>query len=132
VLPPPEEFVWQSCADSYGRVLKGTYDAAAAQNAPYFTATNASELRTAVEQLLANVLSCTVTMNARVVGDASLGMVSVNGTPVAYMDPNGWILEADSVSVTLVGAACENFKATGDLHIAFPCDPMGRPVVVPT
>jgi hypothetical protein len=131
VLPPPEQFVWQNCADRYGRVLQGTYDAAATMNAPYFTATSTAELRTAVEQLLANVLSCTVQMNARVTGDASLGMVQVNGTSALYNDPNGWKLETDTVSVTLTGAACENFKATGDLHIAFPCDPMGRPIVVP-
>ena len=129
VEAPPEQFVWQSCADRYGRVLQGTYMAGAGGDAKYYTATNQAELTTAIQGLLNNVLSCTVEMNARVTGNAALGQVEVNGSSVGYQDPNGWQLEADTYSVTLNGAACETFKATGELHIAFPCDPQGRPIV---
>jgi hypothetical protein len=129
VEAPPEQFVWQSCADRYGRVLQGTYMAGAGGDAKYYTATNQAELTTAIQGLLNSVLSCTVEMNARVTGNAALGQVAVNGSSVGYQDPNGWQLEADTYSVTLNGAACETFKATGELHIAFPCDPQGRPIV---
>ena len=129
VHAPPEQFVWQSCADRYGRVLQGTYMPTGG-DAKYYTATNQAQLTSAIEGLLNNVLSCTVEMNARVTGNAALGQVAVDGTSVAYQDPNGWQLEADTYSVTLNGAACEAFKATGNLHIAFPCDPQGRPIVV--
>jgi hypothetical protein len=128
VVQPPEQFVWQSCADRYGRVLQGTY-AAAGGDAQYYTATSQTELTTAIQGLLNSVLSCTVEMNARVTGNAALGQVAVNGSSVAYQDANGWQLEADTYSVTLNGTACESFKMTGDLHIAFPCDPQGRPIV---
>ena len=129
VEAPPETFVYQSCADRYGRVLQGVYTPDAGGDAKYYTATSQAELTTAIQGLLNSVLSCTVEMNARVTGNAALGQVEVNGASVAYQDPNGWQLEADTFSVTLNGSACESFKTTGNLHIAFPCDPQGRPIV---
>ncbi len=134
VAPQPMEYPWQSCADAYTppRELKATYDTTGMPgNAPYFTAKNQAELTAAIQSLLNNVLSCTVQMNALVTGDASLGRVDVNGTPAVYQNPDGWQLEADNRSVTLVGKSCDAFKASGQLHISFPCDPTGKPVVVP-
>jgi hypothetical protein len=131
VAPPPEEFAWQSCADKYGRVLQGTYDTTGMPgDAPFYTAKNKAELTAAIQGLLNSVLSCTVQMNALVTGDASLGRVDVNGTPAIYQAADGWNLEADNRSVTLVGSSCAAFKASGQLHISFPCV-MGKPVVIP-
>jgi hypothetical protein len=81
--------------------------------------------------LLANVISCTVEMDARVTGNPALGTVTVGGNPVTYSDPNGWALDmATLYNVTLQGAACETFKAGAELHISFPCDPSGNPIAV--
>jgi hypothetical protein len=99
-------------------------------DAPFYTAKDQAQLTAAIAGLLNSVLSCTVQMNALVTGDASLGQVDVNGTPAAYQGADGWRLEADNRSVTLVGTSCDAFKATGQLHISFPCD-KGKPVVIP-
>jgi hypothetical protein len=131
VAPQPEEFAWQSCADKYGRVLQGTYDTTGMPgDAPFYTAKDQAQLTAAIAGLLNNVLSCTVQMNALVTGDASLGRVDVNGTPAVYQAADGWSLEADNRSVTLAGKSCDAFKASGQLHISFPCIP-GKPVVIP-
>jgi hypothetical protein len=131
VLPPPETFIWQSCADRYGRVLQGTYDAAATENAPFFTATSGAELRNAVEQLLADVLSCSFEMDAIVTGNPALGSVKVGAQAVAYGDPDGWKLEDNRYQVTLQGAACNLFKTARMIDISFPCDPLtGMPIAI--
>jgi hypothetical protein len=125
VQAPPEQYVWQSCADRYGRVLQGSYAAAGATPgaAPYFTATNRAELKTALQGLLNSVLSCTFDMNATVTGNPALGSVAVGATPAPYNDANGWRLEDNKFQVTLQGSACTAFKAGGtELHISFPCD----------
>ena len=72
----------------------------------------------------------TVDMDAIVTGDASLGNVTLGGTALAYNDPNGWMLESNAYSVTLVGTACTTFKAGSQLDIDFPCDPSGNPIAV--
>jgi hypothetical protein len=131
VLPPPETFIWQSCADRYGRVLMGTYDAAATEMAPYFTATSGAELRTAVEQLLADVLSCSFEMDAIVTGNPAIGSVKVGGQAVAYGEADGWKLEDNRYQVTLQGAACDLFKTARTIDISFPCDPLtGEPIAI--
>lgn len=125
VAAPPETFVWQSCADRYGRVLQGAYAAAgtAPGTAPYFTATNAAELKTALQGLLNSVVSCTFDMNARVVGNPALGSVSLGSDAVTFGDPNGWTLEPTMTQVTLQGTACSTFKAAEKpLSISFPCE----------
>jgi hypothetical protein len=133
VAPQPMEYPWQSCADAYTppRELKATYDTTGMPgDAPFYTAKDQAQLTAAIAGLLNNVLSCTVQMNALVTGDASLGRVDVNGTPAVYQAADGWSLEADNRSVTLAGKSCDAFKASGQLHISFPCIP-GKPVVIP-
>jgi len=133
VAPPPETFVWQSCADAYGRELQGTYDAAGMPGeAKFYTAENAAQLTSAIEELL-TALACTVEMDVRVTGNPALGsvLVGVGKEPQVYGDPNGWKLEDNRYQVTLQGAACEKFKAEQTLDINFPCDPLtGMPVAV--
>jgi hypothetical protein len=96
------------------------------------TATNATaELIAGFSALLNNAVSCTVDMDAIVSGDPSLGDVELTGQRLTYADPNGWILEPNSYSVTLQGTACSTFRAGGqNLSITFPCDASGNPIAV--
>jgi hypothetical protein len=90
-----------------------------------------TQLVSTLTGLLANVISCTVEMDAKVTGNPALGTVTVGGTPVSYADPNGWSLDMTTLyNVTLEGAACDTFKGGAELHISFPCDPSGNPIAV--
>ncbi len=98
------------------------------------TAGNAPDtLVTTLTGLLNNVISCTVELDAVVTGNPALGMVTVGGSPVAYNDPDGWMLDMTTLyDVTLTGAACATFKSGAPLDIKFPCDPLtGKPVAEP-
>lgn len=123
VAAPPDSLKYQSCTPT--QMLAGTYAGPAemAGTAKYFTAANPAELETALSGLLNSVVSCTYDMNAKVVGDASLGTVQVNGADVPYNTENGWKLEANQVQITLQGKACDDFKATpgAKLFVSFPC-----------
>jgi hypothetical protein len=134
VTPPPETFVYQSCADRYGRVLQGTYDTTGVPGtAPYYTATDSAQLTQAISDLLKAVLTCTFEMDVKVTGNPALGsvLVGVGATPVTYGDADGWKLEDNRYQVTLQGAACDRFKSEQTLDISFPCDPLtGLPIAV--
>ncbi|HLV66447.1 MAG TPA: hypothetical protein VKY73_11575, partial [Polyangiaceae bacterium] len=133
VEAPPAEYEYQQCVTMIGDGLQATYATTEDPGtAPYFTATSAEELKTAIEDLLKQVASCTFDMDVEVRGRASLGQVFVGAQEVPYDDPDGWRLESNRYQVTLQGAACELFQ-TGDheLNISFPCDPdTGEPVAV--
>jgi hypothetical protein len=138
VQAPPDSYLYQQCvapATGGGGVLQATYAAAGAApgTATAYAATNTAELRAAIQELLVNVISCTLDMNAIVTGNASLGSVTVNGTEVGFNDANGWSLETNMQQVTLSGSACETFKAgDADVSIIFPCDPeTGEPIADP-
>jgi hypothetical protein len=130
---PDCAFKYEACNDN---VLRATYvETAPASNLANIVDTTQGgapeTLVSTLTGLLANVISCTVEMDAVVTGDPALGMVSVGGNPVTYNDPNGWSLDmATRYSVTLTGAACDTFKGGAELHIAFPCDPSGNPIAV--
>jgi len=54
-------------------------------------------------------------------GDAGRGSVRLDGEPLAYQDPDGWVLVGQS-QVTLQGAACEAIRTGAtSLDIRFPC-----------
>lgn len=133
VQPPSETFVYESC--NQGELL-ATYTADAPDVGTPFTVDTRNEdakaeLVSTLTGLLANVISCTVEMDARVTGDPALGSVSIGGSPIAYGGPDGWSLDmATLYNVTLQGAACETFKAGATLDIQFPCDPSGKPIAV--
>jgi hypothetical protein len=123
VAAPPDSLKYQSCTPT--QMLAGTYAGPAETPgaAPFFTAANPAELETALSGLLNSVVSCTYDMNAKVVGDASLGTVQVDGVSVPYNTENGWKLEANQVQITLQGKACDDFKAKpgSKLVVSFPC-----------
>jgi hypothetical protein len=127
-------FKHESC--NQDQTLKATYTPAAPDVGTPFSvdtrnADATAELVSTLNGLLANVISCTVEMDAIVAGNPALGTVTVGGTPVAYGDANGWSLDmVTKYNVTLEGAACETFKGGAELHISFPCDPSGNPIAV--
>lgn len=140
VADPPESYKYQGCTagmDGGAGVVQATYASATGATpgaAPYFTATDAAELQTAILGLLNNVVSCTLDMNAIVTGNPTLGVVTVNGNPVPINDANGWILEPNNYQVTLQGTACETFKTVenSEVNVEFPCDPeTGEPIAEP-
>lgn len=120
VQQPPDGLKYQACTPT--QVLAATY-APTGGTAPYFTAANEAELKTALTGLLNSVASCTYDMNATVVGNPALGTVKINGVDVVYNDPNGWKLEDNKVQVTLQGTACDTFKSMvgAKLSVSFPC-----------
>jgi hypothetical protein len=137
VAPPPMSYWYEQCPAQASGVNPGTpqatyaADATLAGTSPFYTATTADELRTALNGLLSDVISCTVEMDAKVTGNPALGTVTVGGTPVNYSDPDGWTLDMTTLyTVTLQGAACETFKSGAVLNIEFPCDPSGNPIAV--
>jgi hypothetical protein len=116
-------------------VLLASYTPAAPDvGTPYHVDTAAADAQTkltaALSTLLSDAISCTVSMDAMVTGDASLGVVKVGGTAEKYNDADGWVLDQAATSVTLQGAACTSFKSGQDLQITFPCDPSGNPIAV--
>jgi hypothetical protein len=123
VQAPPDGLRYQACTPT--QMLAATYAAVGAPGgtAPYFTAANEAELKTALSGLLNSVASCTYDMNATVVGNPALGTVKINGVDVPYNDPNGWKLEDNKVQVTLQGTACDTFKSMpgAKLLVSFPC-----------
>jgi hypothetical protein len=125
---PGCQFKYEQC--NQGQTLKATYAADAPDvGVPFSVDTrNAdaqAELVSTLTGLLANVISCTVEMDAVVTGNPALGMVTVGGNAVTYDDPDGWVLDLMTrYTVTLQGAACETFKGGAALDIKFPCDPV--------
>ena len=127
-------FTHEAC--NQGGILLATYTPDAPDvGIPFPVDTSAqnatTKLVTALNELLANAISCTVDMDALVTGDPALGVVTLEGNALAFGAVDGWKLEDDLHSVTLQGAACETYKAGAKmLDISFPCDPSGNPIAV--
>jgi len=118
-----------------GNTLTATYAATAEDvGMPFAVDTTAAgaqaALTAALGALINQAVPCTFEMDVIVTGDPALGIVSVGSSPVPYNMPDGWALEADSFHVTLQGAACEAYRAGGEVSIDFPCDPSGNPIAV--
>jgi hypothetical protein len=126
-------FTHESC--NQGQQLLATYTPDAPDvGTPFAVDTSGGDatmkLVAALHQVLDNAISCTVDMDAIVTGNPALGIVSLEGSPLTFGDPNGWKLEDDQHSVTLVGTACDSYKAGAKkLDITFPCDTNG-PIAV--
>jgi hypothetical protein len=129
VVQPPAEYVYQKCVAPMGGA--GTLTAAYSPTggtAMALSATNASAIGPALEGLLTGFVSCTVDMNAIVVGNPALGTVTVtpmggSSRPVAINNEgDGWRIESNNYQVTLLGQACEDYKLSAEVNIQFPCD----------
>lgn len=119
-----DENGYQQCTGTPA-ARKAKYAAAgeAPGTAKFYTPSGQAELTSALTSLLNSVASCTFEMNALVTGDPSFGTVTVGTTNEAFGDPNGWKLEDNHYSVTLVGTACSLFQqGASALSIKFPCE----------
>jgi hypothetical protein len=100
----------------------GTGDAAGV-DAPYWVAGDDAGLRDALREIVGGVLSCVVNLEGRLMGDACLGRVLLNGREIPCGDENGW--EAvDSDTIELLGDACDELQSDSGatLTASFPCD----------
>jgi hypothetical protein len=90
--------------------------------APFYVATNPAQLTTAFNTIIGGVLSCDLKLNGHVdASDAPNGTVIVNGTTLTY--GTDWTLDADSVTIHLLGTACNMLKnvAASTVDATFPC-----------
>jgi hypothetical protein len=145
VSQQPMSYWYQQCATIASGTNPGTPLAtyvAAGQTpgtAQFFTATTQAELLSALTELLSTFVSCTFDMDGIVTGNAANSLVTLQGMPLTYGDAAaGWILEANKYQVTLMGTACEEYKAQSatqegaQVRIIFYCDPeTGRPEIEP-
>ncbi|HYQ27484.1 MAG TPA: vWA domain-containing protein [Polyangiaceae bacterium] len=129
VAPNTESYTYSECYKKTNGYT-ATYAPTVAEGgaAKYYTVT-AKDGTTAQTQIadailasLAQARSCTFNMDAQVTGDASLGVLTFNGSPLTFGDPNGWTLGADLTSVTLNGTTCDSWKKDGGkVNVNFPC-----------
>ncbi|HEX6766123.1 MAG TPA: vWA domain-containing protein, partial [Polyangiaceae bacterium] len=130
VQQPPADYCYQSCVAPNGGcgTLLATY-APTGGMSPYFVARNPTELQTKLSELLSDVVSCTIQLDATVSGtaDPSLARITVGGNAVPYNTPDGWILESTRDKITLQGGACMTFRGGAAVNVVFPCS-NGRPI----
>jgi hypothetical protein len=136
VEPEPMDYWYQQCAvQASGGTSPGTPLATYAATGmgstanPPLTASNPTEIRTKLTQLLSDVVSCSIQLDARVnaSADPALARVTVAGNPVTYNTADGWILEPTRDQITLQGAACTTFRGGASVNVVFPCQ-NGRPI----
>ena len=91
--------------------------------APLYTATSQDDLKNAFSTILTKLpRSCVFSLNGTVEAEnADQGTVVLDGQPLVYNDPNGWILKQPD-EVELTGTACTQVQDGNDeLKIDFPC-----------
>lgn len=90
--------------------------------ATYFQASDSAGLVDAFNTILRGVISCDFNLNGTVLeANAASGMVLIDGMPLVYGDPNGWVLVGAS-TVRLQGEACNTLKIqVTNVDINFPC-----------
>ena len=91
--------------------------------ATYYQANNKEALVTAFQAITGTISNCIFNLNGTVnPAQAGEGTVSLNGAPLGYQDPNGWVLSSND-AIQLQGAACDAVTQGGadTLDIAFPC-----------
>ncbi len=81
-----------------------------------------SELAEAFRAIAERARSCTFELDGRVgAGDAERGRVLLDGEPLDYESPDGWVLAGES-QIVLQGAACDSIRSgASSLDIRFPC-----------
>jgi len=79
-------------------------------------------LQSDLETLIHGVASCDIVLNGTVqVGEECSGRVTLNGSPIACNDPNGFIL-VDERHIRVQGTACEELlDHEADVRATFPC-----------
>jgi hypothetical protein len=91
--------------------------------APFFAPAGRAALRESIASILSGVRSCTFTLSQQVrAGKEGTGNVLLDGAPLVYGDPNGWLLTSGT-DVQLQGAACTQLQNdVENVEIFFPCE----------
>jgi hypothetical protein len=91
--------------------------------APFFAPAGRTALRDTLSSILSGVRSCTFTLTQQVrAGKEGTGNVLLDGVPLSYGDPNGWLL-SNGTDVQLQGTACAQLQRdVENLEIFFPCE----------
>jgi hypothetical protein len=90
---------------------------------PFFPTTK-DQLVQAFKDIIGPETACDVVLNGSVKpGNECMGLIKINGTPLACGDPNGWMLK-DPSTVSIQGSACDKYKAdlNAVLEADFPCE----------
>ena len=94
----------------------------ASGRAQFFIATNPTELTQAFSTIIGGVVSCDLRLDTRLdPKDAPGGSVTVDGRMLNY--PTEWNLDADGVTIHILGNACTMLKNAANpvVDAAFPC-----------
>lgn len=92
-------------------------------DAPYYVADDPAELAVAFDEITRPLRTCTFTLDGDVApAEWANGDVRLDGVPVSYDDPDGWVL-TDAHTLELQGAACDAFlgPTTPVLAAEWPC-----------
>jgi hypothetical protein len=90
--------------------------------APFFVATNPADLASAFQTIIGGVLSCDMTLSRPVnTTDGQGGTVKLDDVTLTY--GTDWTLDADGITIHLLGAACNKLKteANPSVDAAFTC-----------
>jgi hypothetical protein len=88
----------------------------------FYVATNPAALADALKQIFTDVRSCTFMVDGRINPNrAGTGVVTIDGMPITFEDPNGWRVNSET-EIEILGTACDTIKM-GDhnVEIRFPC-----------
>jgi hypothetical protein len=96
--------------------------ATGASAVPYYTTSNAADLKNAFLSIINGVLTCDLTLTGGIdVNHAAGGSVTLNGQTLTY--GTDWLL-VDPMTIRLQGAACDTLKTSLSPNIlaSFPCE----------
>ena len=99
------------------------FAANAGDAAPYFRPSSQDELKANIRAIILSARECVYALNGSVqAGKEASGVVTLNGAPLAYGDPNGWKLRSPT-ELELTGAACVKVKTEANVTLSakFPC-----------
>jgi len=90
--------------------------------APFYVATDATQLTDAFNTIIGGVVSCDLRLDSKLdPEDAPAGSVTIDGRTLTYMVD--WILAPDGVTIRILGNACTMLKTATNpvVDAAFPC-----------
>jgi hypothetical protein len=95
-----------------------------------YLATDREQLTKDLTALIGGLLPCSFDLDVALTNpaqDAPKGVVTLNGAPVPFDDPDGWKL-VDGDTIEFVGKACTDLRAgAADVKASFPCDVQTTP-----
>jgi hypothetical protein len=94
----------------------------ASGSAPFFIATNPTDLSNAFNMIIGGVVSCDLRLDSALdPKDAPNGEVTIDDRKLDY--PTEWTLDSDGITIHILGNACTMLKAATNpvVDAAFPC-----------